>query len=163
MGKRAEALAQRLEQGADALAAFAASASDDAWKMTVPGDGRTVGVIVHHVADVYPIEIHVTQEIAAGRAFPAPWSAIHEMNAKHAKEHAGVTRDAAIAHLKANSRMASNAIRALTDEQLDTAAPVALYFDAPLTAQYWIEEHPMRHSYHHLGRIQDAVAGKPRR
>lgn len=158
MGKRAEALAKRLEQGADAMAAFAASASDEVWNLTVPRDGRSVGVIIHHVADVYPIEIHVTHEIAAGRAFPAPWSAIHEMNAKHAKDNAGVTRDAAIAHLKTNSRMASNAIRALTDEQLDTAAAVRLYYDAPLTAQYWIEEHPMRHSYYHLGRIQEAVA-----
>ena len=157
MSRRSEALAKRLEEGADALAAFASGLSDAQWGMKVPGDGRTVGVIVHHVADVYPIEVHVTQEIAAGRKFPAPWSAIHEMNAKHATDNAKTTKDQAIAHLKQNSRVASAAIRALTDEQLDTAAPITLYFDAPLTCQYWVEEHPLRHSYHHLGRIRDAV------
>lgn len=157
MSKRSEALAKRLEAGADALADYASKLTDAQWRTPVPGDGRPVGVIVHHVADVYPIEVHVTQEIAAGRAFPAPWSAIHEMNAKHAKDHAATTKEQAIAHLKKNSREASAAIRALTDEQLDTAAPITLYFDAPLTAQYWIEEHPMRHSYHHLGRIKGAL------
>ena len=31
------------------------------WRVTVPHDGRTVGVIVHHVANMYPIEIELAQ------------------------------------------------------------------------------------------------------
>ena len=39
------------------LAAFASGLTEAQWQIRVPHDGRTVGVIVHHVATVYPIEI----------------------------------------------------------------------------------------------------------
>ena len=45
MSRRAEALADRLEQGAQALAVLAESLSDAEWRMNVPKDGRPVGVI----------------------------------------------------------------------------------------------------------------------
>ena len=56
-----------------------------------------------------------------------------------------------------NSAAAAAAIRALTDEQLDRAAPVSLYADAPLTCQFVLEDHAVRHSYHHLAQPQRAV------
>ena len=37
----------------------------------MPQDGRTVGVIVHHVASVYPIEIQLAQTLAQGKPSPA--------------------------------------------------------------------------------------------
>jgi hypothetical protein len=52
----ANALADRLEQGARALMTFATGLTDEEWRIRTPHDGRTVGVIVHHVASVYPIE-----------------------------------------------------------------------------------------------------------
>ena len=52
----ADALATRLEDGARALIAFALSLTDAEWRTPMPHDGRTLGVIVHHVASVYPIE-----------------------------------------------------------------------------------------------------------
>src|SRR6185503_18293615 len=51
---RARALADRIEQGANALATFAEGLSDAEWNTAVPGDGRSVGVTVHHVANMYP-------------------------------------------------------------------------------------------------------------
>src|SRR4026208_2372855 len=57
MSRRADALADRLEQGAPALIPLAAGLSDEEWLVRIPGDGRTVGVIVHHVGNMYPIEI----------------------------------------------------------------------------------------------------------
>ena len=66
MSDRTNALAQRLEQGAAALAAFASGLTDAEWQTRVPGDGRRVGVIVHHVASVYPLEIQIAQTVAAG-------------------------------------------------------------------------------------------------
>src|SRR5436190_12688529 len=48
--QRANALAERLEQGARALAAFASALNEVEWQTQLPGDGRKVGVIVHHVA-----------------------------------------------------------------------------------------------------------------
>lgn len=158
MSHRASALATRLDQGAAALAAYAEAPSDSEWRTPVPRDGRPVGVIVHHVASVYPLEIKLARTLATGEAIKGVTAeAIAEMNAQHAREHAAATKQEALALLKRNSREASEAVRAFTDAELDTAAPVSLNFDAPLTAQFFIEDHALRHSYHHLARIRGAL------
>ena len=158
MNHRSEALARRLEQGAAALAAFASSLSEAEWQARVPHDGRKVGVVVHHVANMYPIEIQLTQLIAAGKPIEGVTpEVVADINAKHAKEFDKVTREQALELLRTNSAAAAAAIRALTDEQLDRSATVSYYFDAPLTCQFWIEDHPMRHSFHHLGKVKGAV------
>jgi len=56
-----------------------------------------------------------------------------------------------------NSTAAAAAIRALRDDELDQAAPVSLNSDAPLTCQFMLEDHAVRHSYHHLDRIRRAL------
>jgi hypothetical protein len=156
--QQAEALADRLEAGARALAAFAATLTDTQWRTPVPHDGRTVGVVVHHVASVYPVEIELAQVLAGGQPVTGvTMDDIHAMNARHAAEHAAATAAEALDLLHANSAVAAAAIRALTDEQLATAAPVSLYGDAPLTCQFFLEDHAVRHSYHHLARIKRAV------
>ena len=59
--------------------------------------------------------------------------------------------------LRQNSTAAAAGIRALSDEELDRAAPASLYGDAPLTCQFMLEDHAVRHSYHHLDRIRKAL------
>ncbi len=161
MGRRAEALAARIEEGAAGLAAFAEGLSDNDWRTPVPGsgrDGRTVGVVVHHVASVYPIEIDLAKTIASGKAVTAvTWEAVADMNAKHAGDNAKVSKADAVGLLRKNSREAAAAVRALTDDELDRAAPFSLSFGAPVTAQFVIEDHALRHSWHHLARIKAAL------
>lgn len=158
MSKRAELLSQRIEQGAQALAAFAQGLSDAQWRTVVPPDGRQVGMIIHHVASVYPIEIHLATELASGKAITGvTWGVVSDMNAKHAQEHAAAGKQETIDLLLGNSRTAAQAVRAFTDEQLDSAAPVSLNEDAPLTAQFMIEDHALRHSWHHLAKIKAAL------
>ncbi len=84
-------------------------------------------------------------------------SVVDEMNAKHAKEYDAATKEAALDLLRRNSSAAAAAIRALSDEELDQAAPVSLYFDVPLTCQFMLEDHAVRHSYHHLGVLRRAL------
>jgi len=156
--RRSHALAERLEQGAQALAALASGLTDAQWQARIPKDGRKIGVVVHHVATMYPLEIQLAQALAAGKAIEGvTWDAVHEINAKHAAEHDGVTKAAALDLLRKNSAAASAAIRALSDAELDSAAPVSLNADAPLTCQFFIEDHALRHSYHHLAKIRGAV------
>jgi DinB superfamily len=156
--QRATALAERLEQGARALIAFASGLTDAEWRTRMPKDGRTIGVIVHHVASVYPVEIQLAQALAEGKPVAGVTADdINEMNARHATENAAVTKEAAIDLLRQNSADAAAAIRALSDEQLATAAPVSLYADAPLTCQFVLEDHAVRHSYHHLARVRRAL------
>src|SRR5450759_3442417 len=97
MSQRTNALADRLEQGARALATFASALTDAEWQTRVPKDGRKIGVIVHHVASVYPLEIQLAQTLAGGKpvAGVTP-DAVNEMNAGHAKEHDAVTKEAAL-------------------------------------------------------------------
>ena len=156
--QRANALAVCLEQGALALATFANSLTDGQWQTRVPKDGRKVGVIVHHVASVYPIEIQLAQVLAQGNPITGVTAdGINEMNAGHAREFGAVTKEEALDLLRRNSEAAAAAIRALSDEALNAAAPVSLYADAPLTCQFLLEDHAVRHSYHHLARLRAAV------
>jgi hypothetical protein len=156
--QRSQALAERLEQGARALATLAGGLTDAQWQTRIPKDGRKIGVVVHHVATMYPLEIQLAQALAGGKAIEGvTWDAVNDINAKHAAEHDGVTKEAALDLLRRNSAAAAAAIRALSDAELDKAAPVSLNADAPLTCQFFIEDHAMRHSYHHLAKIRGAI------
>src|SRR6266851_9386831 len=119
MSQRAQLLADRLQQGAQALAGFVDTLSDAEWKMKVPKDGRPVGVVVHHVASVYPLEIQLAQTLAGGKPVAGvTWDTVHEMNAGHAKEHDAVTKETVLELLRRNSAAAAAAIRTLSDEEL---------------------------------------------
>jgi hypothetical protein len=137
LNQRSEALATRLENGATALAALTAALSEAEWQTHLPKDGRKVGVVVHHVASMYPIEIQLASLLAAGQPITGvTWDAVDTINRDHAKEYDNVAKEAALALLKTNSAAAAGAIRAFTDEELDRAAPVSLNSDAPLTCQF---------------------------
>lgn len=163
MSTRAKALAERIEQGAAQLAAFAEGLSDADWRAPVLPDGRTAGVIVHHVASVYPLEIELAQTLAEGKAINGvTWDAVTAMNADHAGAHAAVSKADTLRLLRKNSKAAAKAVRRMTNGQLDRAATVSLYADAPLTAQFFIEDHALRHSYHHLAKIRSVLSGEKR-
>ena len=156
--RRAELLASRVEEGAAKLAAFVERLSDAQWRQPVSAtDRRTVGVVVHHVAYIYPIEIEAARAIARGQAVETAWPAIAELNVKHAAENAEITKGAALELLARNNREAAAAVRAFTDEELDRAASFGLSDGATVTAQFVIEDHAMRHAWHHLAKIREAV------
>jgi hypothetical protein len=156
--QRGEALATRLEEGAAALAALAAALTESEWQTPLPGDGRKIGVVVHHVASVYPVEIQLAQMIAAGTPVTGVTGAdINAMNANHNAENGGVEKGEALDLLRTNSAAAAAAIRALSDSELAQAVTNSLYGDAPLTCQFMLEDHAVRHSYHHLARIRAAL------
>jgi hypothetical protein len=157
-GLRANLLADRLEQGVRALAVFAGGLTEAEWQVRIPKDGRKIGVVVHHVASVYPLEIQLAQTLGDGKPIVGViWDDVHKMNAGHAAEHDAVTKEEALELLSQNSAAAAAAIRALTDAQLSAAAPASLYSDAPLTCQFMLEDHAVRHSYHHLAAIRRAL------
>jgi uncharacterized damage-inducible protein DinB len=155
---RANALADRLILGAKKLANFVKGLSDTEWNQPVLGDGRTIGIVVHHVASVYPLEVELAQTLGQGNAITeVTKEAIDKANAEHAIENNQVDRQKTMALLRGNSENAAGTIREFTDEELDNSAPVSLYYDAPLTAQFFIEDHALRHSFHHLGKIKASL------
>jgi hypothetical protein len=156
MGHRSESLAKRIEEGAAGLAAFVEGLSEADWRKAGSGkDKRPVCVLAHHVASVYPIEVQLAQAIASGKAVTdVTWDVVADMNAKHAADQAGVSKAATLELLRKKSHEAAAAVRGFTDAQLDSAAPFSLSFGAPVTAQFVIEDHPLRHSWHHLAGIR---------
>ena len=122
MTRRTEVLAQRLEEGVRELMELARSLSDEEWQARIPGDGRKIGVVVHHVASMYPIEIQLALTLAAGRPVEGvTWNDIHALNASHAAQHAAITKNEALSLLRTNSAAAAAAVRALSDAELDEA------------------------------------------
>src|SRR5262245_52370746 len=98
--RRAEDLASVLESGAAALVAFADGLSDAEWQTPVPHDGRKIGVVVHHVASMYPLEIGLAQKLAAGGVIDdVTWDNVHAINAQHARDHDAVRKAEALALL----------------------------------------------------------------
>jgi len=156
--RRAESLGARIEEGAAGLEAFVQGLSDAEWHSPVSStDKRSIGVVVHHVATMYPIEIDVARAVASGQSVAdVTWEVVAQLNAKHAEENAHVSKSAALELLRKNSREAAAAVRDFTDEDLDRATPFSLSFGAPMTAQFVIEDHALRHSWHHLAAIRTA-------
>jgi hypothetical protein len=161
MGRRADSLADRIEQGAKGLATFVDGLSDAEWRMPLSTGGkdrRPVGVVVYHVALVYPIEVDIARAVAGGNAVTdVTWEVVADMNANHAVEHARITKAAALELLRKNSAAAAAAVRTFTDDELDRVAPFSLSFGAPVTAQFVLEDHAVRHSWHHLAGIRKTL------
>jgi hypothetical protein len=159
MGTRAQALAARVEQGARALSDFAEQRTDVEWRTVCTDDGRTVGVLVHHVASALIPETDIVKQLASGKGLTGvTWAMVDQGNAAHASAHANATQQEAAELLRRNGAIAADAIRALSDEQLDLAAPNSLHADAPVTTQFWIENHPLAHAYRHLASIRAAIS-----
>ena len=158
MNPRAQKLADTLEKGAGAMADFAGKLTDAEWQTRMPKDGRKIGVIVHHVANIYPLEIELAQKLAAGGAITdVTWDNVHALNAGHARDNDKATKEETLALLRTNAKAAAAAIRAMSDDALDLVAPNSLYGGAPLTCQFMLEDHAVRHSFHHLAKIRAAL------
>jgi hypothetical protein len=158
MSQRANALAERIQQGAQAMANFGETLTDAEWQTVVPNEGRTVGILFHHVANVYPMQVDTAEAVAAGHALTGVgWDLVAHLNAQHAQEHVAVGKAETLSLLRQNSQRAAERVRGMTDEQLDHAATYSLHADAPLTAQFVIEDNALRHSFHHLANIRAAL------
>ncbi len=103
--QRSNLLAERLEQGAQALATLASGLSDAEWQTRLPRDGRKIGVVMHHVASVYPVEIHLAETLGEGKPVTGVvMDNIHEMNAGHARDNDGVTKEETVASASPQQR-----------------------------------------------------------
>ena len=158
MTDRSEKLANRVAQAHQDLLDLCLELDDPAWQTRLPGDGRTVGVAVHHVGTLLSVEKELIGQLAAGHPIEdlTPGK-LDELNAQHAQQHPSPTKEEALDLLRRNSREVLSTIRDLSDAELDRASSISLHWDAPLTTQYFIEEHPLSHSYEHAAAIRSAL------
>jgi len=155
---RSEPLAQRVLEGHQGLISFIESCTEEDWKTWIPNEERPVGVLMHHVASMLPVELEFIKMLASGKGITDINDLdVHQMNTQHADANVDRTRDETRELLKHNSELIIATIRELSDEQLDRVAPVSLHWDSPVSTQYFIEEHPLNHSYHHLDSIRTVL------
>ena len=158
MNNRVNALANRVIQGGEALATFLETISDDEFVTIIPNEKRALGILAHHVAVSYPVEVDLASQLASGKPITGvTWDVIDGINADHARDTNQVNRQEVIELIRANAREAAERIRKFTDNELDQSASVSLYANAPLTAQFFIEDHALRHSYQHLESMRAAL------
>lgn len=71
------------------------------WEMVVPDEERSVGVVFHHIAVIYPLVADWAQKVANGEALPPlTFDAIHAMNHQHAEENADASQADTVALLE---------------------------------------------------------------
>ena len=82
---------------------------------------------------------------------------IDGINADHVREYSRVKKAEVLKLRHENSKTAAERVRKFTDVELDQAEKVSLNADAPLTTQFFIEDHALRHSFQHLESIREAL------
>jgi len=98
MTARAESLAKQFEAKAAEMTGVIAKLSDADWKKITAAEKWPVGVTAHHLARGHEAILGIVKTIAAGKSIPNFTAAmLDEMNATHAREHAGCTKGETLA------------------------------------------------------------------
>ncbi|MGH7396540.1 MAG: maleylpyruvate isomerase N-terminal domain-containing protein [Candidatus Rokuibacteriota bacterium] len=131
MSARAESLAKHFEAQAAEMTAVLGKLSDADWKKVTPAEKWSVGVTAHHVAGGHEGLLGIVKTIASGQSIPNfTMAMLDELNAKHAREHAGCTRAETLALHERGAAAAAAAVRALSDAELDRSGVVAGHLDS---------------------------------
>ncbi len=126
MSERARTLAQQLEQANHDLIGTIEGLSDAQWHAKTPGDGRSVGVVAHHVAESHKTVAGLAKAVATGQPVPnITMDMIHQGNAAHAAQHANCTKAETLALLRQNGAAAVATVRAFGDAELRPAPGAA--------------------------------------
>jgi hypothetical protein len=158
MGARAETLAKTFESQAAELTSTVEKLSDADWRKVTTAEKWPVGVTAHHVAGSHEPIAGIVKAIATGQALPPfTMAMLDDMNAKHAKDFAGCTKEETLALHKKGVAAAAAVVRGLSDAELDKSGTVLTGMPA-MSAQQAIEGILVHHIADHLGSIRKTVA-----
>jgi DinB superfamily len=157
MGAKAEGLAKRYEAKVQEATSVMEKLSDAEWKKVTTAEKWPVGVVAHHMANSHEGIAGIIKTVASGQKMP-PFSldTLHEMNAKHAKEHANCTKAETVALHKKNAAAAAAAVRGLDDAGLTKTASV-LTGMPPMNVEQIVDRILIHHMDEHVGSIRAAV------
>ena len=158
MSERAEAIAAQVEQATGELAAAIEQSSDEQWRAACAGEGWSIGVTAHHVADAHVgAAFGFIQMVAAGQPVPPiTMEMVDQGNAQHAEQNVNCTKSETLELLRRNAATVTGAIRGFTDEQLDRTAPMAFANGAPMSTQQLIQIVILDSTHQHLESIRSA-------
>jgi hypothetical protein len=159
---RSDQYAQQFEAAQDEFIRLVESLNDEQWRfvgrnfpqrINEEDEGRPVGVIAHHVATNGDYITERIQTMLAGGPL-APIN-IREINAEHARSHAGVTKDEVLRLLSSSKGRIASAVRGIPDDQLDIERSTPA---GPMSAAQRIERVLIGHMKQHQGSIEAAIA-----
>lgn len=157
MGEKTEALAQELEARAAAATAVLEKLSEADWKKVTEAEQWTVGVTAHHVAVNHEALAAMVSRLATGEPMPhLTMEMLHEANARHAREHAGCTKEETIALHRKGAAAAAAVVRGLSDDQLAVSGTL-LAGGPAMTVEQAIRRILIRHIDDHFGSIKKTV------
>ena len=160
---RASELARQFEVAQTGFISLVESLSDQQWRLVGSNfpqrvndedEGRTLGVIAHHVAVNGPWITDRIEGMLAGRQL-APVD-IKAINAEHATEHADVSRDEVLGMLRETLPQIVAAVRAIPDDQLDQSRDTPA---GPMSVAQRLERVLVGHLKVHQGSIEATIAG----
>ena len=159
MSARAESLAKQFEAKAAEMTGAITKLSDADWKKVTSAEKWSVGVTAHHLARGHEAILGIVKTIAAGKSIPNFTTAmLDEMNATHAREHAGCTKADTLALHEKGAAAAAAGVRALSDAELERSGTVFTGVP-PMTTQQVVEGILINHITGHLGSIRKTVGG----
>ena len=159
MAPRAEALAKQFEAKAQEATAVLERLSEADWKKTTSAEKWSVGVVAHHMAGAHETIAGLIKTIAAGQSMPNfTMDMLHEMNAKHAREHANCTKAETVALHKEGAAAAAAVVRGLGDAELDRSGTV-ITGAPPMSAEQIVGAILVRHIDEHLDSVRATVGG----
>jgi len=157
MAARAEALAKQFETKVQEATAVLDRLSEADWKKTTSAEKWPVGVVAHHLAGAHEPIAGIIKGVASGQSRPSmTMDQLHEMNAKHAQEHAKCTKAETLALHKKGAAAAASVLRGLSDAELGKTGAV-LAGMPPMTAEQVVSRVLLQHIDEHLGSIRAAV------
>ncbi|MBI2205187.1 MAG: DinB family protein [Candidatus Rokubacteria bacterium] len=157
MGARAEAIAKKFEAKVDEAAAVIERLSDADWKKVTAAEQWPVGVTAHHIAVAHEVIAGIVKTLADGKPGPnLPMDALHQMNAKHAQDHAACTKSETLALHKKTAAAAAVMVRGLSDAELDRSG-VVIQGQPAMTAEQLAGGLLPGHVDEHLGSIKATV------
>ena len=136
MGTKTEALAAQIDTKARDAVATLEQLTDADWNKVTAAERWTVGVTAHHLAGALDAVASIVTGLVSGAPSRGNFTRamLDEMNAQHAREHAGHTKPETIALIQKGAATASAVVRGLNDDQLEKRGTV--FTDAPpMTAE----------------------------
>ena len=116
-------------------------------------EGRSVGVIAHHVADSEQFIIDRIYQMLEGKTLTRV--DFHDVNARHAANHADVTHEEVLALLRANRASIEPRVRAIPDDALDAVHDTPA---GPATIAQRLDRVLIGHLKVHQGSIEAALS-----
>jgi len=159
---RSAQFADDFEAAQDKLIGLVESLTPEQWKLVGRNyperfndedEGRTVGVIAHHVAESGPL-IADRIELQARGETPPPVADFTDGNARHAEAHADCTPEEVLRMLRESKPRIAAQVRAIPDDRLEYQVPSRV---GPMTIAQRVERVLIGHVKMHHGSIEAAL------